>query len=366
MKKLLKRKIHDVSTYVIKNSKRPYRECAILVICTVLLVVSSLSTGYGNPELTSVDTVGMQYKAPAEFSVSEITEEEKEDVLNESRASSKKEADLLNTFETLGSFDAYETIQLLQAVQVLAKEPEKSDRRTVSALPEKTEVVEIPKEETKEILPQEEPEIIDVAMSDQDVSMPESETVELPESMETTVPEDSSLLIDEGMSETASVVAIAEDEMDTQPAEESHEEEISINTMETISADCAADTVETSTCGLSASEYDALCRIVEAEAGTEGEEGKLLVANVVLNRVANPAFPSTIEGVITADGQFSPVQNGRYQRAVATPETLAAVNRALNGENISKGALYFKSVHSTANWGNRTLLYNYRNHNFYQ
>ena len=36
---------------------------------------------------------------------------------------------------------------------------------------------------------------------------------------------------------------------------------------------------------LSEQDYDTLLRIVEAEAGGEDEDGKLLVANVVLNRV---------------------------------------------------------------------------------
>ena len=34
-----------------------------------------------------------------------------------------------------------------------------------------------------------------------------------------------------------------------------------------------------------------LCRIVEAEAGTEDEKGRILVANVVMNRVESSRFP---------------------------------------------------------------------------
>ena len=70
-------------------------------------------------------------------------------------------------------------------------------------------------------------------------------------------------------------------------------------------------------------------------------------------------------GVIYANRQFSPVANGSYGSAVPSADTVAAVNRALAGENISQGALYFKSVRSGSDWGARTMLFNYGNHNFY-
>lgn len=96
---------------------------------------------------------------------------------------------------------------------------------------------------------------------------------------------------------------------------------------------------------VSADDYEALLRIVEAEAGGEDEKGKLLVANVVLNRVKNEKFPDTIEEVIMQKDkgttQFSPVSNGRFYTVEISDETIAVVNRALCGEDISQGALYF-------------------------
>lgn len=92
-------------------------------------------------------------------------------------------------------------------------------------------------------------------------------------------------------------------------------------------------------------EIEILSRIVEAEAGCEDEEGKLLVANVVLNRKNNDAFPDTIRGVVfQADNgvvQFSPVANGRFEQVKISEETQNAVKRALDGEDHSEGALYF-------------------------
>lgn len=88
-----------------------------------------------------------------------------------------------------------------------------------------------------------------------------------------------------------------------------------------------------------------LQRIVEAEAGGEDEDGRLLVANVVMNRVADEDFPDTIPEVVfqKSNGvtQFSPVANGRYEQVSISKETVQAVDRALSGEDISDGALYF-------------------------
>lgn len=92
-------------------------------------------------------------------------------------------------------------------------------------------------------------------------------------------------------------------------------------------------------------DYTNLLRIVEAEASGEDETGKLLVANVVLNRVKDEDFPDTITDVIFQKNkgvtQFSPVSNGRFWKVEISEETISAVNRALSGEDVSQGALYF-------------------------
>lgn len=98
---------------------------------------------------------------------------------------------------------------------------------------------------------------------------------------------------------------------------------------------------------LSEEDLEALLRIVEAEAGSEDEDGRLLVANVVLNRVNSENFPATVKDVVfqQSEGvtQFSPVASGRYYTVEISEETMAAVGRALTGEDISQGALYFAS-----------------------
>ena len=75
------------------------------------------------------------------------------------------------------------------------------------------------------------------------------------------------------------------------------------------------------------------------------EDGKLLVANVVLNRMNSDKFPDTVTEVVfqreKGVSQFSPVYNGSYYRVTVSDETVEAVERALMGEDISQGALYF-------------------------
>ncbi len=91
--------------------------------------------------------------------------------------------------------------------------------------------------------------------------------------------------------------------------------------------------------------YEVLCRIVQAEAGCEDMVGKILVANVVLNRVADDRFPDTVADVVFqysgSTAQFSPVASGSFYRVSITDETREAVDRALAGEDYSEGALYF-------------------------
>lgn len=98
-------------------------------------------------------------------------------------------------------------------------------------------------------------------------------------------------------------------------------------------------------CRVSGKDYETLLKIVEAEAGTEDRKGRILVANVVLNRVEDGRFPDTVtEVVYQKEGgvcQFSPVGNGRISQVKVSTETVQAVEEALAGTDYSEGALYF-------------------------
>lgn len=79
-------------------------------------------------------------------------------------------------------------------------------------------------------------------------------------------------------------------------------------------------------------EVNLLARLVECEAGGEPIEGKIAVANVVLNRVRSDKYPDNIMSVIYQKNQFQPVTTGKIDRVTPSDETRAAVERALNGE----------------------------------
>lgn len=127
---------------------------------------------------------------------------------------------------------------------------------------------------------------------------------------------------------------------------------------------------------LSQEEYDTLLRIVEAEAGGEDATGRLLVANVVLNRVKSDKFPNTVKGVVfqreQGISQFSPVRDGRFNAVTISQETRDAVECAIYGEDVSKGALYF-AARSFADpermkWfdAHLTLLFSHGGHEFFK
>lgn len=88
-------------------------------------------------------------------------------------------------------------------------------------------------------------------------------------------------------------------------------------------------------------ELDLLARVVRAEAQTEPFEGKVAVADVVLNRVESPEFPNTVREVIYEPGQFQPIDNGQIDQP-ADEESVEAVNAALSDmRNISDDSLFF-------------------------
>jgi len=119
-------------------------------------------------------------------------------------------------------------------------------------------------------------------------------------------------------------------------------------------------------------DYEVLQRIVEAEAGGCDAKGRILVANVIINRVKSQEFPNTVTGVVYQKSQFSPVGNGSLDSCTVTPETTEAVNRALAGEDYSQGALYFMnrggSKKSNISWFDQSLTYLFQHdrHEFFK
>lgn len=140
--------------------------------------------------------------------------------------------------------------------------------------------------------------------------------------------------------------------------------------------DSLTETKPTLVYEVTAKEREMLERIVEAEATGEDIVGKILVANVIFNRVNSKHFPDTIEEVIFQENggeyQFSPIEDKRYWKVKISKDTKEAVQRVLEGEDHSKGALYFMSRSrtrsSSAKWFDNNLkwLFKHGGHEFYK
>ncbi|BAH05643.1 cell wall hydrolase [Clostridium kluyveri] len=103
----------------------------------------------------------------------------------------------------------------------------------------------------------------------------------------------------------------------------------------------------------SESDLDLLARLVTAEAEGEAYKAKVAVAAVVLNRVQNSRFPSTIKDVIyeVSGGyyQFTPVYNGWINKS-ASQDSKNAAYEALYGSDPTNGALYYFDDSTTNTW----------------
>lgn len=88
-----------------------------------------------------------------------------------------------------------------------------------------------------------------------------------------------------------------------------------------------------------------LAALIQCEAGGESYEGQLAVGAVVINRLRSGGYPSTMQGVIYASGQFTPALNGKVN-AVAMKGAKASCQQAaieaLNGASNIGTATHFK------------------------
>lgn len=87
-----------------------------------------------------------------------------------------------------------------------------------------------------------------------------------------------------------------------------------------------------------------LYQIACAEAGDWDYQAVKNVVYVILNRVYSSEFPNSIEEVVFAKRQFSPISDGRYWSVVPNKLVYNAVNEAVNDYESSYkcyGALYF-------------------------
>lgn len=113
-----------------------------------------------------------------------------------------------------------------------------------------------------------------------------------------------------------------------------------------------------------------LARIVHAEAQGESYEGKVAVANCILNRVQSREYPNTVYGVIFDKKygvQYQPTVNGTIYNTPNAESTKAA-KAAINGyNNVGNSMFFYNPRKSTSNWiaNNRAYYTTIGNHNFH-
>lgn len=110
----------------------------------------------------------------------------------------------------------------------------------------------------------------------------------------------------------------------------------------------------------SAKESYLLARIAMAEAEGCNTQTKTLIIMCVLNRVWSDEFPDTIEEVIFQENQFSPIDNGRWDRVEPNEDCYEAVKVVMEAKyDYSGGATYFESCADEDNWHSRNLEFLY-------
>ncbi|NLJ41579.1 MAG: spore cortex-lytic enzyme [Clostridiales bacterium] len=102
--------------------------------------------------------------------------------------------------------------------------------------------------------------------------------------------------------------------------------------------------------GSSGGDVYLMAKAIHGEARGEPYLGKVAVAAVILNRVADPRFPNTIAGVIYQPGAFTAVSDGQINLA-PDDESLRAARDALNGWDPTYGAVYYYNpAKATSAW----------------
>ena len=110
----------------------------------------------------------------------------------------------------------------------------------------------------------------------------------------------------------------------------------------------------------SAKESYLLARIAMAEAEGCNTQTKTLIIMCVLNRVWSDEFPDTIEEVIFQENQFSPIDNGRWDRVEPNEDCYEAVKVVMEAKyDYSGGATYFENCADEDNWHSRNLEFLY-------
>ncbi len=159
-------------------------------------------------------------------------------------------------------------------------------------------------------------------------------------------------------------IRLAEEAKRAEEEEKQRKEQEAAAALERAAAESQyVETVKTSAYNVSESDVYLLACLVTAEAGYEPYEGKLAVANVVLNRLAGGAYGNTMSDVIYARGQFSVAASGRLATVISqgpNSESVRAAEEAISGVNNVPNYANFCALYvaSYSRYNNYTIIGN--------
>lgn len=110
-----------------------------------------------------------------------------------------------------------------------------------------------------------------------------------------------------------------------------------------------------------------LSRVIHRESGNQPMEGRMAVGNVVLNRVADPAFPGTVEGVLAQKNQFTTYKSGVLAATNPSEKSTIAAKLVMDGGEVeeTRGATFFDSGSNSWAARNKRHIATIGGHKFY-
>ena len=94
-----------------------------------------------------------------------------------------------------------------------------------------------------------------------------------------------------------------------------------------------------------------ICKTVETECHGQSFESKVMIANVIFNRLEGDKYSSDVNTVITSPNQFA------YFREAIPEDTLFAVMYGYEIEDLTNGALSFHSNEKTETFGGMKYIF---------
>ena len=110
---------------------------------------------------------------------------------------------------------------------------------------------------------------------------------------------------------------------------------------------------------------DLIKRVAMAEAGTEGPDGLWMVCSVIVNRLNDDAYPSTVKGVIYQKNAFSSIHDGNFAKVSEISDECEEAWQRIESGDVCPEIIAFETIESNAldRWFSEAFTF--RHHRFY-